>query len=85
MTVNLGGALERSVEEMVATGRYGSRSEVLREGVRLVQEREHRLERLRRMVDEGLADMEAGRGSPLKEARDRVQARLNAVTSGKAA
>ena len=67
-TVDLGAPLERFVEEAVGSGRYGSRSEVLREGVRLVQEREQRLQHLHRLVDEGLADVDAGRTVPLDEA-----------------
>ena len=37
------GQLEPFVAELVAKGRYNSKSEVLREGVRLIQERERRL------------------------------------------
>lgn len=39
-SVNLGAKLDEYVDRLVKDGRYGSRSEVLREGVRLVQERE---------------------------------------------
>ncbi len=46
-SVNLGEQLEAFITEAVKNGRYGSRSEVLREGVRLVQERENRLEKIR--------------------------------------
>ena len=38
-SVNLGKALEAFIDEAVGSGRYGSRSEILREGVRLVQDR----------------------------------------------
>jgi antitoxin ParD1/3/4 len=38
-SVDLGKTLERLVNDLVRSGRYNSRSEVLREGVRLVQER----------------------------------------------
>ena len=53
------------VEEVVANGEYQNASEVLREGLRLVQERraEHarKLEALRAAVVVGIEDIEAGR------------------------
>lgn len=39
-SANLGRHLEGYVSDLVKSGRYNSRSEVLREGVRLVEERE---------------------------------------------
>ena len=42
LNVDLGPELERFVSKLAESGRYGSVSEVLREGVRLVQERETR-------------------------------------------
>ena len=42
-SANLGPHLEHYVTTLVRDGRYQSRSEVLREGVRLVEEREKRL------------------------------------------
>jgi antitoxin ParD1/3/4 len=53
------------VEELVTSGRYQNASEVLREGLRLVEQREaedaYRLEALRAAVQTGIADIEAGR------------------------
>jgi len=53
------------VERMVASGNYQNASEVLREGLRLVQAREAeqaaRLAALRESVAVGLADIDAGR------------------------
>ena len=53
------------VEELVTSGRYQNASEVLREGLRLVEQREaedaYRLEALRTAVQSGIADIEAGR------------------------
>ena len=53
------------VEGLVASGRYQNASEVLREGLRLVEQRENheaaRLDALRRAVAVGEADIEAGR------------------------
>ena len=42
-SVDLGDKLENFVTSLVATGRYASEDQVLREGVRLIQERETRL------------------------------------------
>ena len=74
-SVDLGKNLEAVVDDLVANGRYGSVSEVLREGVRLVQEREARLQELYASIDEGLADAEAGRVRPLEEVFDELLAR----------
>jgi antitoxin ParD1/3/4 len=53
------------VERLVSTGRYQNASEVLREGLRLVEQREaedaSRLEALRSAVQVGIADFEQGR------------------------
>lgn len=43
ISAELGKPLELYVQRLVETGRYGSKSEVLREGVRLVEERENAL------------------------------------------
>ena len=53
------------VEQLVACGRYQNASEVLREGLRLVEQREAedacRLEALRAAAQVGVADIETGR------------------------
>ena len=53
------------VERLVGTGRYQNASEVLREGLRMVEQREaedaSRLEALRNAVKVGIADFEQGR------------------------
>ncbi len=64
VSADLGRRLESVVDSLVETGRYNSKSEVLREGVRLVEEREKRLQALNQMLDEGLADADAGRVIP---------------------
>jgi antitoxin ParD1/3/4 len=60
-SVQLGEKLESVVDDLVRTGRYNSRSEVLREGVRLVHEREAKLQNLFALIDAGLEDSFAGR------------------------
>lgn len=61
ISADLGSRLESVVNELVKTGRYNSKSEVLREGVRLVEEREARLRMLDEALAKGVADAEAGR------------------------
>jgi antitoxin ParD1/3/4 len=76
ISADLGENLERVVNDLVKNGRYNSKSEVLREGVRLVQEREAALATLWVALDEGLDDIKAGRVRPLDEVFDELEAEL---------
>jgi antitoxin ParD1/3/4 len=60
-SVDLGSQLENIVGQLVKTGRYNSRSEILREGVRLIHERETRLAALDASIMRGVADADGGR------------------------
>jgi len=77
ISVDLGPQLDAAVNDLIEKGRYGSKSEVLREGVRLVQEREAKLAALHASLDEALADVRAGNTVSLKEAFDAVEAELD--------
>lgn len=59
-SVDLGNQLESYVSQLVSSGRYNSRSEILREGVRLIHEREVRLAALDASIARGIADLDAG-------------------------
>jgi antitoxin ParD1/3/4 len=67
ISADLGEVLEKVVNDLVENGRYNSKSEVLREGVRLVQEREARLRELDAKIQAGLDDIDAGRTIPAEE------------------
>ena len=67
ISAELGETLEKAVTELVETGRYNSKSEVLREGVRLVQEREARFRELAAKLQAGQDDIDAGRVYPADE------------------
>jgi antitoxin ParD1/3/4 len=65
MNVNLTAELESFVRNRVDSGKYNSQSEVVREGLRLLMEREDTkaasLAYLKGALDEGLTDLEEGR------------------------
>lgn len=75
-SVDLGAYLEAFVATLVKSGRYNSKSEVLREGIRLVEEREKRLAALDAAIARGLADVEAGRMHSVDEVRDEMRRRF---------
>lgn len=57
---SLGEHWETVIRNEVATGRYGSASEVVRAALRVLEEREERLAALRAHLAEGLAQAERG-------------------------
>ncbi|WP_246673580.1 type II toxin-antitoxin system ParD family antitoxin, partial [Mesorhizobium sp. B2-9-1] len=75
----LGDRLEDVVNRLVKTGRYNSKSEVLREGVRLVEEREKRLATLDAALARGIADADAGRVKPGADVFDRLESKYKAM------
>ena len=81
ISADLGKQLESFVSDLVGTGRYNSKSEVLREGVRMIQEREMRLAALDGAIARGLADAEAGRTQTAEAVFDRLEAKYRAMGS----
>jgi antitoxin ParD1/3/4 len=75
ISADLGPHLEEFVSKLVNKGRYNSKSEVLREGVRLIEEREARLAALDAALARGIADAEAGRVKPAEEVFARLEAK----------
>lgn len=55
MNVSIGPRWEKFIEEAVEDGRYSSASEVVREGLRLVEEREAKLSALRETLQRSIA------------------------------
>lgn len=82
ISADLGQQLETFVASLVATGRYNSKSEVLREGVRLIQDRETRFAALDASIARGLADADAGNTTPAKDVFDRLEAKYRAMGAG---
>jgi len=74
--------VERDIEflaNMVEKGRFGNRTEVVRAGLRLLEDYENneKIKRLRALVAEGDADIEAGRVTEY----DNAQALESSITS----
>ena len=83
ISADLGRQLEAYVAGLVETGRYNSKSEVLREGVRLLQERETKLAVLDAALAKGLADADAGRMEPAEEVFDRLLQELESRSANR--
>jgi len=66
VNVHLTPELETLVHNKVKTGRYNSASEVVREALRLFEERDRireiQIQQLRKKIDEGWASLERGEG-----------------------
>jgi antitoxin ParD1/3/4 len=75
ISADIGSQLEAYVSRLVQTGRYNSKSEVLREGIRLIQERETRLAALDASISRALEDVEAGRIEPASDVFKRLSAK----------
>ena len=72
------------VEQLVTSGRYQNASEVLREGLRLVEQREaedaYRLQALRSAVQAGIVDIESGRSKTF-DTQASLHTHLQSVTA----
>ena len=53
-TLRLGDSLEEFIESAVASGDYGSSSEVIRDGLRMLQEHKLKLAALRKELERGM-------------------------------
>lgn len=77
MNVSIEDRWQGFVERIVRSGRYGSASEVVREGLRLVEEREAKLQSLRQTLDASIA---RGGSHTDDEAAAAIAARLDALS-----
>jgi antitoxin ParD1/3/4 len=79
MNISLTPELEQMVDDKVKSGRYASASEVIREGLRLLEEQEQlkqqRLADVRRKIDRGIEQLDRGESIPGPEARERLRRR----------
>jgi antitoxin ParD1/3/4 len=71
----LGKHFESFVQAQLASGRYGNASEVLRDALRLMEDRERRLASLDAALDRGMDDIAAGRVHAAEDVFSELKAR----------
>ncbi len=76
MNVSIGERWTGFVDEAVKSGRYGSASEVVREGLRLVEEREQKLRALRDTLEASIARGGSNTMEDVRRALDETDAEL---------
>lgn len=87
-SIALGDHFEKFVTEQVSHGRFNNESEVVRAGLRMLEEHELKLKELRALIDAGDRDVAAGRTTTVtnpKTFADDVVARGRARAAGKKA
>jgi antitoxin ParD1/3/4 len=87
MNVSLTPELEKLVNKKVESGRYTSASEVIREGLRLLEEHDElrriKLETLKREIARGVESLERGEGKPLDIEAIKAEGRKKLATKRK--
>lgn len=82
MNVSLTPALEKFVAQKVQSGLYQTASEVIREGLRLLEERDAlhqaRLDDIRQALQDGNAQLARGEGLPGEEVFAQIRAKSRA-------
>ena len=80
MNVSVGKRWEEFIDALVKSGRYASATEVMREGLRLVEEREAKFNSLRETIEASLAE-----GGENTIADDRARIEMRSAQAGKCA
>lgn len=65
----LGSRFETLIRDLLAAGRYNNASEIIRDGLRMVEERERRLASLDAAIARGIADADSGRTHTTEDLR----------------
>ena len=73
----LGARFEGLIKDLVAGGRYNNASEVVRDGLRMIEERERRLAALDALISEGIDAADAGRVHDIEDARRHLRQALS--------
>jgi len=80
MNVSLTPRLEGYVKQKVSSGLYNSASEVIREGLRLLEERDSlkqvKLQALKKELNAGIESLDAGKGRPFDKDAIKAKGRM---------
>lgn len=83
MTIDLDRETERRIEQEVQSGRYHSAADVVREALRLMEQRDEvfalRKEEIRNQIGEGLQSLRRGKGRDGEAVFDRIEDELDAL------
>lgn len=83
LSISLPADMTKLIRDKVATGSYGSSSEVIREAMRPWFERERKLAMIDQAIDRGIAAAEAGDVRDLIDVRDELLARIDRKVAAK--
>lgn len=75
--------VEELIQDKLKSGRYGSESDIVREALGLLEERDEMLlsrkDEIRKQIAEGVASLRAGKGIEGEAVFDRIEAELDAL------
>ncbi len=83
MSTSLPHDLQHFVQQEVASGKYRSEEDVVCEGLRLLREREGRLQALREDIEPALEQLDRGEGGPLDAESIKTRGRKRLAAKGK--
>jgi antitoxin ParD1/3/4 len=78
LSITLPPEMASFIRQKVNSGLYGSNSEIIREALRGMMDRDRRLERLDSAIAQGVADAEAGRVQDIDDVRAELRGRFAA-------
>jgi antitoxin ParD1/3/4 len=82
LSITLPPEMASFIRQKVNSGLYGSNSEIIREALRGMMDRDRRLERLDTAIAQGVADAEAGRVQDIDDVRAELRGRFAVGSEG---
>jgi antitoxin ParD1/3/4 len=82
LSITLPPEMASFIRQKVNSGLYSSNSEIIREALRSMMDRDRRLERLDTAIAQGVADAEAGRVQDIDDVRAELRGRFAVGSEG---